>query len=169
MKLKIQNMKIMNNRIYYQKFNILVILLIFVSVLSFSANGQTTVAYSYDAQGQLVSESYQDAYSLEFEYDEEGNLVSKSVSDTLSVPDSQRDGVFSVYPNPAQKGLLINYAFTTDNLPDEMIFHDSNGKIIEKIPLKNTRGVLYFLRDLSPGVYFLKAGDVYSKKVVILP
>lgn len=159
----------MNNRLCYKKNSILVLTLVFFSVLSFIANGQTTVTYNYDVQGQLVLESYQNAYSLEFEYDEEGNLISKTVSDTLSVPGNMHDEMFNVYPNPAPKGILINYAFTTDNVPDEMIIHDSNGKIIEKIPLKHAKGVLHYLRDFSPGVYILKAGDAHSKKVVILP
>jgi YD repeat-containing protein len=167
MKLKLQKIKIMNNRFNYQKYCALIATLIFGFVFSINTNAQSAITYTYDAHGQLISESYPNMYFLEFEYDEEGNVINKTVSDTLSSPSNKIDAKFNVYPNPAQKGFVINYAFTSDAMPNEMTLHDSNGKIIETIPIKHAKGALYYKCDFSPGVYILKAGKRYSQKVVI--
>ncbi|MDA3819003.1 MAG: T9SS type A sorting domain-containing protein [Candidatus Delongbacteria bacterium] len=158
----------MNNRLNYLKCCSLIATLLLVFVFGMDANAQSAITYTYDTQGRLVSEDYQDAYSVEFEYDEEGNMINKSVSDTLFMPGNKTDVEFVVYPNPAQKGFFINYAFSADDVPDEMTLHDSKGKIIEKMPVEHAKGVLHFKRDLSPGVYILKAGKLCSQKIVIL-
>ncbi|MFO7789422.1 MAG: T9SS type A sorting domain-containing protein [Bacteroidales bacterium] len=168
MKLKTQNKNIMNNRLIYLKCSSLIAMLLLVFVFGMDAVAQSAITYTYDAHGRLISENYQNSYSLEFEYDEEGNMTNKNVSDTLFIPGNKPDVEFVVYPNPAQKGFIINYAFTADDVPDEMTLHDSNGKVIEKIPVKQAKGVLHYRNYLAPGVYILKAGKQCSQKIVIL-
>ncbi|MGC9330857.1 MAG: T9SS type A sorting domain-containing protein [Bacteroidales bacterium] len=168
MKLKTQNKNPINNRHIYLKSSSLIATLLLVFVFVMDAAAQSAITYTYDAHGRLISENYQDAYSLEFEYDEEGNITNKSVSDTLFVSGNKTDVEFVVYPNPAQKGFVIHHAFSADDVPDEMTLHNSNGKIIEKITVEHAKGVLHYKRDLSPGVYILKAGKLCSQKIVIL-
>ncbi|MFO7879298.1 MAG: T9SS type A sorting domain-containing protein [Bacteroidales bacterium] len=158
----------MNNRLIYLKCSSLIATLLLVFVFGMDASAQSAITYTYDAHGRLISENYQNAYSLEFEYDEEGNMINKSVSDTLFIPGNKTDLEFVVYPNPAQKGFIITYAFSSDNVPDEMTLLDSNGKIIEKIPVEHAKGVLHYKSYLAPGVYFLKAGNLSTKKIVVL-
>ncbi len=167
MKLKIQNRNIMNTHLYL-KCSSLIVTLFIVFVFCMDAVSQTAITYTYDAQGRLVSEDYQDAYSLLFEYDEEGNMTNKNVNYNLSIPGNKPAGEFVVYPNPAPKDFIIHYVFSADEVPDGLTLHDSNGKIIEKIPVKHAEGVLHYKNFLAPGIYILKAGNRYSQKIVIL-
>jgi YD repeat-containing protein len=168
MKLNIKNKKPMDNRLSYLKCSALIATLLLVFVCGTDATAQTVITYTYDTQGRLMSENYENAYDLTFEYDEEGNMINKIVSDTLFMPGNKIDAKFVVYPNPAQRGFFINYAFEADNVPEKMTLHDSNGKIIKRIPVNGNDGVIHHKKSLAPGVYILKAGKLCSQKIVIL-
>lgn len=166
--LNIQKKKAMDNCLNYLNCSALIATLLLVFGCGTDATAQSVISYSYDTQGRLISENHENAYALEFAYDEEGNMINKAVSDTLFVPLTKADDAFVVYPNPASVGFVINYLFTQENVPEKMTLHDSNGKIIKKIPVNGTDGVIHYKNSLAPGVYILKAGDLHSQKIVIL-
>ncbi len=167
MKLQKQNISLMNNR-FFNLIRCLMFSILLLFLLSgMDARAQSVINYAYDAQGRLTSESYEGAYILELEYDEEGNLTSKAVSDTLMIPGEKTDVNFVVYPNPSENGFSINYAMTNGDVPEKFTLHNSNGERIVTFPVKQATGVIRYKQHLSPGVYILKAGDQYSRKIVI--
>ena len=168
MKRSTQNIKVMKNRLHNMTCCSILSMLFLLCLLGNDARAQSVINYAYDAQGRLTSESYEGAYILELEYDEEGNLTSKAVSDTLMILGEKTDVNFVVYPNPAENGFSINYAMTNGDVPEKFTLHNSNGERIVTFPVKQATGVIRYKQHLSPGVYILKAGEQYSRKIVIL-
>ncbi len=158
----------MDNRLSHVKFSALIATLLLVFACGTDATAQSVITYTYDTQGRLMSENYENAYDLTFEYDEEGNLISKAVSDTLMIPGEKKDVHFVVYPNPAENGFSINYALTNGDVPEKFTLYNSNGERIVIFPVKRATGVIRYKQHLNPGVYILKAGEQNSRKIVIL-
>jgi YD repeat-containing protein len=168
MKLQKQNISLMNNR-FFNLIRCLMFSILLLFLLSgMDARAQSVINYTYDGQGRLISETYENAYSQQFEYDEEGNLTSKTVSDTLMIPGEKTDVHFVVYPNPAENGFSINYALTNGDVPENFTLFNSNGEIIDVFPVKHATGVIRYKHSLQPGVYVLKAGKQMTRKIVIL-
>ena len=69
----------------------------------------------------------------------------------------------SIYPNPAKESVTINYQFKAG---DEIQLTDVLGKLLFTTKIKTPSSDFRLpTSDLSPGIYFLKAGNEVKKFV----
>jgi hypothetical protein len=84
-----------------------------------------------------------------------------STTSNTQLPDYPN--TFSIYPNPANEYVTINYHFKAG---DEIQLTDALGKLLFITKIKTpSSDFLLPTSDLSPGIYFLKAGNEVRKFV----
>lgn len=81
---------------------------------------------------------------------------------------SDDDVDFICYPNPSSNGWINVKFITDDNLLDDVVIYDINGKcMLRESFLSVGGGSVTISHQLSSGVYVLKIGP-YSKKIVVM-
>ena len=81
---------------------------------------------------------------------------------------SDDDVDFVCYPNPSSNGWINVKFITDDNLLDDVVIYDINGKCVFRDSfLSIGGGSVPISHQLSSGVYVLKIGP-YSKKIVVM-
>jgi hypothetical protein len=84
-----------------------------------------------------------------------------STTSITQIPDNPN--TFSIYPNPAKESVTINYQFKAG---DEIRLTDVLGKLLFTTKIKTPSSDFRLpTSDLSPGIYFIKAGNEVRKFV----
>lgn len=130
------------------------IIIMILSVISLCA--QSTVNYTFDKQGRLMSEHFDSVYKVQFNYDKEGNIQSKTLTDyTVSnmseIPVSQNQVV--IRPNPATDQVIIEVRGELKTLQINLC--DANGKVIQRIKRPKLPAFLP-VANLTNGLYFIE-------------
>ncbi len=110
----------------------IIIITIIINIFSFT-KAQSTISYSYDSQGRLLSENYQSKFQLSFTYDLEGNFINKTTTNigVTGIDDNiiELNTNILVFPNPVNKKVNIQ-TNNPENKITEIIISDLLGRCL---------------------------------------
>ena len=122
--------------------------------------GYTTTAYSV-----MLTAGNPIKNSINFGYDENDKTIAPK---TTSVEDVNNTGTFSIYPNPANSKVYINWK-NTGGKADVIVSDIAGRKVIEKSFDTDKQGILD-LNTLTPGQYFIsvEAAETSGKQKLVI-
>ena len=155
------------------------LMLIMVLGVGLHANANDTViksiAHSESHFGQVTAqlllaeagvESYYEAIRLpEPVMDTKSAKISAMESNTITV--STNADIVNIYPNPSDGYINIEYALFTSPVNKFIEIYTLQGSLVERIPIKQNAGFVYYNKVLSAGTYLVKVGDSCTQKVEV--
>jgi len=119
-----------------------------------SASAQSNISYTFDKEGRIKSEIFQNSYEMLFNYDKEGNIVSKVVTNKTDLKSIRlgKNCEYKIYPNPTNSDVTIEAL--TNNTNIDITVCDNSGKILGKKSSKESI-TQFSLEKYAQGVYFI--------------
>jgi hypothetical protein len=134
------------------KSTIIAIALILSGALSMA---QSTITYTFDRHGRLLTEHYESLYQVAFSYDKEGNLETKGVIDYSGnnlLPQALEATGIKVYPNPAERYVVVEVEGETQ--VSKVALTDMSGRRIREVQ-DGALPLRVELEDITSGIYLL--------------
>ena len=153
------------------------LLFVIVQVLGLHANANDAViksiALNESHYGQVTAqlllaeagvEPYYEVIRLpEPVMDTKSAKISAMESNTITV----NVDIVNIYPNPSDGYINIEYALFTSPVNKFIEIYTLQGSLVERIPIKQNAGFVYYNKVLSAGTYLVKVGDSCTQKVEV--
>ena len=153
------------------------LLFVIVQVLGLHANANDAViksiAHSESHFGQVTAQLLLAEAGIESYYEvirlPEPVMESKTVKNTEASTNSFTNvvDIINIYPNPTDGYINIEYALFTSPVNKFIEIYTLQGSLVERIPIKQNAGFVYYNKVLSAGTYLVKVGDSCTQKVEV--
>jgi hypothetical protein len=84
---------------------------------------------------------------------------------TVSVSETGAENNFSLYPNPAERYIILKSG--SEKLPSDYLITDSSGKIVLKGKITKERSIIG-INELSSGIYVLRLGQKFVQTFKVI-